>query len=208
MKALRLLAVSGALIFVAGACSHNPNKAEKIDTNMKSEGTVTGETVGIKNGNMVVQRKTLLTEELRDLQYEVYGLEETVYGNETYGTLGLYGVLKNCRLQLVDRKNGGDGKLIWTEPIDRVTTKEQELKLGVDENEKLVAVSEEFIRDRIERFRGYRTLLKKRQDEYQQKVDICTAQLSSRKYDQAHKKVEQGEAAAAPVSGAAEANPN
>jgi hypothetical protein len=180
------LFVSMALLSLA-ACSTNPNKAQKIDTTMKSEGTVTGETVGIKDGNMIVQRKTLLTEELRDLQYEVYGLEESVYGNETYGTLGLYGVLKNCRLQLTDKRNGGDGKLIWTEPLDRVTTKEADLKLGLDESNKLVAVSEEFIKDRIERFKGYKSLLKKRQDEYQQKVDVCSAELNARRYDMAHK---------------------
>src|ERR1700728_1969201 len=136
LRGIILLAAFATL----AACSTNPNKAQKIDTNMKSEGTVTGETVGIKDGNMIVQRKNLLTEELRDLQYEVYGLEESVYGNETYGTLGLYGVLKNCRLQLTDKRNGGDGKLFWTEPLDRVTTKEADLKLGIDENNKLVAV--------------------------------------------------------------------
>jgi hypothetical protein len=192
MKKLSVGALTLGLMMAA--CSHNPNKAEKIDTTMQSQGTVTGETVGVKDGNMVIQRKTLLTEELRDLQYEVYGLEETVYGNETYGTLGLYGVLKNCRLQLVDKKNGGDGHLIWTEPIDRVTSKEEDLKLGLDENNKLVAVSEEFIKDRIERFRGYKDLLNKRQLEYQQKVDVCNAELNSRKYDMAHKKVDPSQA--------------
>src|SRR3954463_13307745 len=114
------LCVIGFLTLGLSACSTNRNKADKIDTNMKNEGSVTGETVGVKDGNMVVQRKNLLSEELRDIQYDVYGLEETVYGNETYGTLGLYGVLKNCRLQLTDKNNGGDGKLIWTEPLDRV----------------------------------------------------------------------------------------
>lgn len=187
------------------ACSHNPNKAEKIDTEMKNEGSVNGETVGIKDGNMVVQRKTLLSEELRDLQYEVYGLEEQVYGNEAFRTLGLYGVLKNCRLQLTDKRNGGDGKLIWTEPLERVTSKEEDLKLGIDEKQKLVAVSEEFIKDRIERFKGYKVLLEKRQTEYQQKVDICTAELSARKYDLAHRTSSNAGAAVAPA--AAEADP-
>jgi hypothetical protein len=185
MKFLGLIIGTGLILGLA-ACSHNPNKAEKIDTAMKNEGTVTGETVGIKDGNMVIQRKTLLTEELRDIQYEVYGLEEQVYGNEAFKTLGLYGVLKDCRLQLTDKHNGGDGKLIWTEPLDRVTSKEEEFKIGVDEHDKLVAVSEEFIKDRISRFREYKSLLTKRQAEYQQKVDICTAELNARKYDQGH----------------------
>jgi hypothetical protein len=176
-----------------GGCAHNPNKAEKIDTDLNSAGTVSGETVGVKDGNMVVQRKMLMTEELRDLQNEVYGLEDGVYGNEKFGTDGLYGVLKKCKLSLSDRRNGGDGKLTWTEPIDRVTDKEEVLKLGIDENNKLVAVSEEYIKDRIERFQGYRKLLLKRQSEYQDKLEICKADLSSRQYDMAHKDRSQGD---------------
>jgi len=204
MKLLSLLVATGLILSVV-ACSHNPNKAEKINTEMKNEGTVQGETVGIKDGNMVIQRKTLMTEELRDIQYEVYGLEEQVYGNEAYKTLGLYGVLKDCRLQLTDKKNGGDGKLIWTEPLDRVTSKEEEFKIGVDEHDKLVAVSEEFIKDRIARFKEYKTILTKRQAEYQQKVDICNAELNARKYDQSHRQAASSNGANS--DGAAEADP-
>jgi hypothetical protein len=206
MKFLGLIIGTGLILCLA-ACSHNPNKAEKIDTAMKSEGTVTGETVGIKDGNMVIQRKTLLTEELRDIQYEVYGLEEQVYGNEAFKTLGLYGVLKDCRLQLTDKHNGGDGKLIWTEPLDRVTSKEEEFKIGVDEHDKLVAVSEEFIKDRIARFREYKSLLTKRQTEYQQKVDICTAELNSRKYDQGHHAANNSGSGSSGTTATAEAYP-
>jgi hypothetical protein len=193
MKTLRL--VSAGLFICTGlfllGCAHNENKAEKIDTDMKSKGSVTGEEVGIKHGDMIVQRKTLMSEQLRDIQYEVYSLEETVYGNATYGTLGMYGVLKNCRLQLVDKRNGGDGKLIWTEPLDRVTNKEQDFKIGVDENDKLVAVSEEFLKDRIARFKEYKNILLKRQTEYQTKVDVCKAELAARQYDRGRQETQE-----------------
>lgn len=129
---------------------------------------------------MVVQKKVMMNEELRKLQYEVYELEDRVYGNRKYGSLGLYGVLRECRLQLSDTKNGGDGKLKWTEPIDRVTEKEEEFKIGLDEEKKLVGVSEEFLADRIKRFKGYKSVLDKRQDEYEEKVAICKAELKSK----------------------------
>lgn len=180
---MKILCFCVLALVLIGGCAHNPNKAEKIDTQMKNEGTVTGETVGIKNGEMVVQKKVLLTEELRDLQYEVYGLEDQVYGSQKYGSEGLYGVLKNCRLELSDKRNGGDGKLQWTEPMDRVTDKEEEMNIGVDENNKLVAVSDEYVKARITRFKEYKQILLKRQNEYQDKVDICKAALKSRKYD-------------------------
>jgi hypothetical protein len=166
------------------ACSHNPHKAEKIETEIEKKAQVSGDTaVGVKDGNMVVQRKVNMAEELRRLQYEVYELEDHVYGNRKFGSLGLYGVLRDCKSQLSDKKNGGDGKMKWTEPIDRVTDKEEEFKVGLDEKEQLVGVSEEFLKDRIERFRGYKMTLQKRQDEYDEKVAICKTELAARKHD-------------------------
>lgn len=165
------------------ACSHNPNKAEKIDTKIEKSSAVGDETVGVKNGNMVVQRKVQMNEELRRLQNEVYETEDNVYGNRKYGSKGLYGNLKDCRSQLADKKNGGSGKLMWTEPLDRVTDKEEEWKIGLDEKDKIVGVSEEFLKDRIERFRGYKAVLMKRQDEYDDKLAICKAELKSRRFE-------------------------
>lgn len=173
------------LIFAVGsilACASNPNKAEKIDTKVDNSDHVTGDTVvGVKDGNMIVQRKNLMSEELRKLQNDVYSLEDRVYGNRQYGSLGLYGVLKDCKFQLSDKKNGGDGKLMWTEPIDRVTDKDEDMKMGLDDKGKLIAVSDEMLRDRIARFRQYRNVLEKRQDEYEEKLNICQADLLSRK---------------------------
>lgn len=166
------------------ACS-SKHKAKEIETEMDKKQMVTGDTaVGVKSGNMVVQKKVMMNEELRRIQNDVYELEDRVYGNRAYGSLGLYGVLRNCRADLADKRNGGDGKLMWTEPIDRVSDKEDEFEIGVDENEKLVGISEEFLKDRITRFRQYRNVLEKRQDEYEEKLAICQTELKSRKYDQ------------------------
>ena len=169
-------------VLVVG-CSHNPNKAEKVNTELEAKGQVKDETVGVKDGDMIVQKKTLMSEELRRLQFEVYELEDRVYGNRKFGSKGLYGVLKDCRTQISDRKNGGDGKLKWIEPMERITDKEEEYKIGLDEENKLVAVSEEYLKDRIKRFQGYKQVLLKRQDEYEEKVDICKAELKSKKQD-------------------------
>lgn len=180
---LNKVALLGLLLLTA--CSSNPHKAEKIETKMDKSEVVSGDdSVGIKDGNMVVQRKVNMAEELRRIQIEVYSLEDRVYGNRKYGSLGLYGVLRDCRLSLSDKGNGGDGKLKWTEPIDRVTDKEDEFKIGIDEKEKLVGVSEEFLKDRLVRFRGYRNTLEKRQDEYDEKLAICQTDLKAKKFDQ------------------------
>lgn len=181
MELLKLSFIVGVLAALNFACA-SKYKAEKIETKIDNPAHVTGDTaVGVKDGNAVVQKKVLMSEELRTLQYEVYESEDKVYGTRKYGSAGLYGVLRDCRAQLADPKNGGDGKLKWTEAQDRVSDKEDEFKIGLDEKDKLVGVSEEFLSDRIARFRDYKKLLQKRQDEYEDKVAICKAELKAQK---------------------------
>lgn len=179
LQTIFLIIIAGSFI---SACATNKNKAEKIDTKIETQTSLNGETVlGIKDGNMVVQKKVQMNEELRKIQYDVYELEDRVYGNRKFGSLGLYGVLRDCRMQLSDPRNGGDGKMMWTEPLERITDKEDDLKIGLDEEKKLVGITEEFLHDRIVRFKGYKNLLNKRQDEYEEKAAICNTELAARK---------------------------
>lgn len=176
-----LLVVALAFGFIG--CANKTHKAEKIETKVENKADVgDNSTVGVNaDGNMVVQKKVQMNEEVRRLQNEVYELEDRVYGNRKYGSLGLYGVLRQCKVDLSDPKFGGDGKLRWTEPIDRITDKEEEWKIGLDEKDKLVGISEEFLKDRITRFLGYKKVLMQRQDEYEEKVQICKAELKAAK---------------------------
>lgn len=182
------LALLGGLSLVLLNCSSNPNKAKKIETNMEKADVISGdEKVGVKGGNLVVQKKVMMNEELRRLQNDVYEMEDRVYGNRKYGSLGLYGVLKQCKANLASKEYGGSGKLIWTEPIDRVTDKEDEFDVGIDEKDKIVGISEEFLKDRIDRFKKYKVVLQKREDEYNEKLEICETDLKSRKYEKEQK---------------------
>lgn len=186
-----VLVVAGLLTWSLTGCSSNPHKAEEIDTKIDNKGQISGDTsVGIKEGNMVVQKKVMMNEELRRLQNEVYELEDHVYGNRKYGSKGLYGVLKDCRAEIAAKSMGGTGKLQFTEPIDRVTDKEEEFKVGLDDKKQLIGVSEEFLKDRIDRFKQYKMVLQKRQDEYDDKVEICRNELKTRKADQAKVKAD------------------
>ena len=183
-KINRFLLVFGIATLALVGCSSNPHKAEKIDTKIEKEEHISGDSsLGVKDGNMVVQTKVKMGEELRVLQNEVYEQEDKVYGNRKYGSKGLYGVLKDCKVQLADKRNGGDGKLMWTEPIDRVTDKEEEFKIGLDDEDKIVGVSDEFLKDRLARFRNYKVILQKREDEYDDKLAICRNELKNRKYE-------------------------
>jgi superfamily II DNA helicase RecQ len=184
MSVLSVLSVFALLI----ACSHNPNKAEKIDTEMERSEAISGdESLGVKEGNLIVQKKVKMNEELRRIQNEVYSLEDRVYGNRKYESEGLYGSLKLCRAKLVSKEMGGNGKLMWTEPLDRITDKEDEFDIGIDEKDKIVGVSEEFLKDRLARFKGYKSILQKREDEYQEKLEVCDAKLAAKNHKSAVK---------------------
>jgi hypothetical protein len=171
------------IAFALVGCGSNPHKAKKIDTKMETEQAVQDEKIGVKDGNMIVQKKVEMGEELRRIQFEVFELEDRVYGNRKYGSKGLYGSLKDCRTKLTSKEMGGDGKLMWTEPLDRVTDKEEEFDLGVDDKNKVIGVSEEFLKDRLTRFKKYKGTLTKRQDEYEEKLEICTAALKAKEHD-------------------------
>jgi hypothetical protein len=178
MKIILYIMLSLFLCF----CASNPHEAKEIDTSIEKQKSLNDEeSIGVKDGDMVYQKKVDMAEELRRLHINVYSLEDRVYGNREYGSQGLYGVLKRCRAELVHPKNGGTGKLMWTEPMDRVTDKEEEFNIGY-EREKLVGVSQEFLKDRIARFKNYKKVLQSREDEYRKKVDICEAELKSRIY--------------------------
>lgn len=176
-KIFMTLLVSGLFV----GCATNKHKAKDIETKMDKGQALGEEEVGVKDGNMVVQKKLEMNEALRRLQNEVYELEDRVYGNRKFGSKGLYGALKDCKKEASSKALGGDGNLRFTEPADRLTDKEEEWTIGYDEKEKLVAVSNEFLSDRIERFKKYRQTLMKRQDEYEEKLEICDAEVRSKK---------------------------
>lgn len=172
------------VLFSVAACKSNPHKAEKLQTQLDGSQNVSGgQVVGIKNGEMVVMDKSQMSERLRDLQNGVYSLEDKVYGTRKLGSQGLYGELKGCKRKLASRQFGGTGNMMWSEPLDRVTDKEEELKAGVDEKKDLVAVSEEYLKDRIQRFQSYRMILQKRSDDFSERIEQCNTELATKEMD-------------------------
>lgn len=178
---MRLLMIAVlSLSFVA--CATNRNKAEKVDTKLDNAAPVGSGAIGIKDGDMVYQRKVAMNEQLRTLENEVYDLEARVFGGPRYlDNRGLYGVLRDCRLQMGEADNNGDGKMRWTESRVYVTSEEDFSKIGVENKKDIVGVTEEGLRDRIDRFKGYKDILIKRQDEYETKVKVCELELKQQK---------------------------
>jgi hypothetical protein len=160
------------LLVLASACSSR-NKAENRDTRLEKSTTNGQQEVGIRDGKVMVQRKVLLAEELRKLEQQTYLMEDEVYGNEQYGTAGLVGVLKDCYRKLSDPRLGGEGKLKRAPKVERVTADEDKLKFVIDEKGDLVGLTEEYLRDRLDRFQKYRKILTDRRSDVQTDLDIC-----------------------------------
>nr|WP_295903427.1 hypothetical protein [uncultured Bdellovibrio sp.] len=176
----KVLVVLMGLFIVSCASKH---KAKDIDTNVDMSAPVRSDSVvGVKDGDMVYQRKVAMNEELRRLELDVYDLEAKVMGGPRYlDNRGLYGVLRDCRVQLGDVNNSGDGKVRWTEAREYVTPDDDFSSMGIEDKKRIVGVSEEFLKDRLARFRGYRNILEKRQDEYETKVKMCQLELAAQK---------------------------
>jgi len=153
------------------ACS-SKDKARNIETKMDRKQELQGEQLGVKDGNVVIQRKVLLAEELRKLQRDVYEKEYSLYGNPQ-GSKGMHDQLKECHKKLSDPRIGGSGKLKDIEKPDILTKQESEFKFGIDENDQLVSISEEGLNSRINRFQKYNQVYSERIGEMQGKIEVC-----------------------------------
>ena len=192
----KIMILSGfalGFLFING-CSSNPNKAEKIDTKLEHKEDVGGgQSLGINDkGEMVVQNKVRLATYLRDLQRDVYSTETDIYGDDSVGRGGLYGVLRDCKDEARSKKYGGDSKV--TPPPERdIKTAGEDIsitaiiekvnpgKMGVDENKQLVGVSEDYLTDRIKRFEGYKVSYQERKSWFQEEIRKCQADLKDKK---------------------------
>ncbi len=174
MKALFLILSAG--VFLGGCATEleKRNEVKDLDTQMEKKETIKGdESVGIKDDKFRIQKKVMLAEELRRLENVTYGMEYEVYGNRDYGTKGLYGAYRDCKTEENSVDLGGDGKMSPIEPPAPVINEETKLNFGLDEKGDMVGVSEEYLSERIDRFKKYRKILKKRRSEYETKLRIC-----------------------------------
>ena len=108
------------------------------------------------------------------MQPSVYLLEDQVYGVRKQATLGQYGELKSCLRKLASKQYGGIGSMTWGEPLDRVTDKES--AKGSDEGE-------EALRQRIERFKRYQTILQRRAEDFSERTMACKVELATKTFN-------------------------
>ena len=163
--------------------SCSSKKVAYVKETMKYPQQVNGNTkIGVEKGDLVVQEKWNIAQELRQLQYDVYGLEDNVFGNKKYGSLGLYGVYRQCHIDLAKPENGGNGNVRWIEPMDPVIKDEKKGGIiSLDNRNKIVKIKKEFLKERIKRFTQYKETLQTKQQEYRRKVEECELKLKMQK---------------------------
>ncbi|MDG0815757.1 YajG family lipoprotein [Bdellovibrio svalbardensis] len=186
MKKVSSLLLPITASFILAACASNPNKAEKLNTEIQKTDDMGGGTViGLnEKDEMVMQKKIRLADYVRQLQFEVYGLEDTIYGGDESGNRGLWGVLEECQTKENSAEMGGEGTYVKMPEKARLTDREDQFqKIGLDEKKNLVAVSTDYLRDRIRRFENYKATYKKRKDWYETQVKICNANLERKTYN-------------------------
>lgn len=181
--AMKITQILIGLIVVLAGCA-SKHKAKELDTRMENETGTGAQKLGVRDGEMVVMTKVDIAEKLRNLQNDVYSLEDQVYGTRKLGSLGLFGDLKSCERQRASRQRGGTGTLVWSEPLDRLTDKEEDLKIGLNDEKQLIGLKDEYLRDRLERFQGYKQILQKRQDEFADRIEACKTALKEHDIDE------------------------
>lgn len=172
MKTLTALILAIFVINTLTGCASVPN----LTTKLEHETPLTNQTkLGVKSGEIVVQRKVNMAEKLRSLQIEVFELEKGVYGDEN--NRGLYGVLKDCRKARAMKT----GELEWTEPRDLVVQEAEPSVVGFDESKTLVGLTEEKLQSNLDRFLQYRDVLLSRRNDLQLKLDVCEIKTAALK---------------------------
>jgi len=191
MRKLFFVSLLGILVL---ACSSNPNKAEKIDTQLEKSETMGNGDMGLnEKDEMVFRRKFKLANYLRDLQNDVYELEAYVYGNNSLGRPGQYGALRDCRDFVRSKHLKGDGKVspmpkkliltIKEDPtITDILNKTRDGKIGIDEKKEVVAISDEYILDRIKRFESHRDSYLKQKEQFEEDLRICNADVKEKQF--------------------------
>lgn len=151
------------------SCKSNP-KLEKIDTTLNNAQTAGGLTVGVSDDDrLMYQKKTDIINEMVRVEDEVRALSDKVYGTPDYDSKGLYGKALECRKKKA-MKTGALDEIPNHTPV----IEEDQVKVGQEErSQKLIALTQENLQVRLERFRAYKKTLFGRQEELEQYIEQC-----------------------------------
>ncbi|MGK5083989.1 hypothetical protein WDW37_11875 [Bdellovibrionota bacterium FG-1] len=144
------IASAFCLVFVM-ACSTGPRK---LDTEIDAKGESAQGNIGLKNGEVTIQKQTNAADELRGTQWSNSRYEDELAHE--------YHMLKWCREDVADPRLGGTGEVTPLPEVDNMKqTAAVKEEFGLTENGNLAFKSEEDFLKRIQIERNYQTTLMK-----------------------------------------------
>jgi TolA-binding protein len=179
LKQMKNFLIASLVLLLSNACA-NRNKADIVDTQLQNQSNVSnasGESVGVRDNEFVLQKKQSLSEELRKLEQNVRELDDRVYGTREYETYGLWGKLRDCSAKTKDKKSDYDAG-----PLQRISdedyllnwTANSDAKAGIEKSsDRLVALSEQDLDDHIKNMNKATTRLQQKEDELRGKLLEC-----------------------------------
>jgi predicted nuclease with TOPRIM domain len=164
-------------LFLVGCASQEEkvslDETQKLDREFVAGTGNKNETVGEKDGTIVIQKKVSLQEDMSKVADDIDDLENSIYGLSRKDPGGLWLKLKECRKKVSDVRLGGNGVPDSMEAWEKPSATETDTKYRLDKKKYVVAVSEEQLEDRLTKLKNTKNTLERRYSEFKDKLDAC-----------------------------------
>ena len=177
------ISILGGALVLSGCGSKEKkvtlDEPEKLDRAYVNKTGERNETIGEKNGGIVIQKKMSLEEDMTRVRDQINDAENSIYGSSRQDPGGMWLKLKECRKKIADARLGGNGVPDAMEKWEKISTTDPDLKYRVEDKKKVVAVSEEQLEDRLSHMKNVKNILDRRYEEYKDKLDACEDRYAS-----------------------------
>lgn len=165
MKNIKLLVIS-ILLFGCGTAS----KVNHVDTQMEQKGTVGQETIGLKDGSLVIQKVSPLEDEMKALRSENVDLSKSIAAN--------HDSLISCNDDLADPRLGGNGNVadIARPQTDSESPKSDKV-VGLSAEGNLVVVEKQTIEARMAQEKQRHQMLSAANAQVERELRRCEAKM-------------------------------
>jgi len=154
-----------------GCASSKKEEVPVIDTkvsnaNHVSENAQVGQN---QSGDLVYQEKSIITQDLVNLENEVMLLQDEVYGTEKYKSKGLYGKVKACRKKQAMKT--GEMKYV---PEKTMVMDDDQVKIGIENGtQKYINWTQEKVVQRFQRYKDYKQKFLDIREELEDFLEKC-----------------------------------
>jgi hypothetical protein len=166
-----------ALILAVGCSSKTKKdadiKSQEIATTIdKSEAMNQKETIGVnKDEEVIVQKKTKLTDYLKDISYQVRKKQDELYGSRRFNTRGIYGRYEACMMGRKEKPKVARQMVLKDDELGQIEAD----KFGYDEKGQMVALEEQKLRDKIRDMEDKKNRLYAQEEELLGEMNTCEA---------------------------------